>query len=48
MWLWILLLILIVVVFGLGFIVKSLFYIAVALFLVWLIAMIVNAIRGRT
>jgi hypothetical protein len=41
----ILLLILTVVVFGLGFVVKWLFYIAIALFIVWLIALIWNRLR---
>ncbi len=47
MWLWILLLILVVIVFGLGFVVKWLFYVAVVLFLVWLIMVIVSRMRGR-
>jgi len=47
MWLWVLLLIVIVVIFGLGFVVKSLFYIAIALFLIWIIAMLWDRIRGR-
>ena len=42
MWLWILLLILVAVVFGLGFVVKWLFYVAIALFIVWLIAMLMG------
>jgi hypothetical protein len=46
MLLWILLLILIVVVFGLGFVVKWLFYLAVALFILWLIFMLVNRRRA--
>ena len=48
MWLWILLLILIVIVFGLGFVVKWLFYIAIILFLVWLVMLLVGALRGRS
>jgi len=47
MWLWILLLIVIAVIFGLGFVVKWLFYIAIALFLIWIIAMLWDRIRGR-
>ena len=47
MWLWVLLLILIVIIFGLGFVVKWLFYIAIALFLVWLIMLLVGNLRGR-
>jgi hypothetical protein len=46
MLLWILLLILVVIIFGLGFVVKWLFYVAIALFIVWLIAMLMN--RRRT
>ena len=37
MWLWILLLILVIIVFGLGFVVKWLFYVAVVLLIVWII-----------
>jgi hypothetical protein len=44
--LWILLLILVIIVFGLGFVVKWLFYVAVALFILWLIAMLVNRSRA--
>ena len=47
MWLWILLFIVIAVIFGLGFVVKSLFYVAIALFLIWIIAMLWDRIRGR-
>jgi hypothetical protein len=46
MWLWILLLILVIIVFGLGFVVRWLFYLAVALFILWLIMLLVN--RART
>jgi hypothetical protein len=46
MLLWILLLILVIIVFGLGFVVKWLFYVAVALFILWLIAMLVNRSRA--
>lgn len=42
MLLWILLLILVVVVFGLGFVVKWLFYLAIGLFIIWLIMLLVN------
>jgi hypothetical protein len=45
MLLWILLLILVIIVFGLGFVVKWLFYLAIALFIVWLIAMLLNRRR---
>jgi hypothetical protein len=47
MLLWILLLLVVIVVFGLGFVVKWLFYVAIALFLVWLILVIMRSIRGR-
>ncbi len=47
MLLWILLLLLVIVVFGLGFVVRWLFYIAIALFLVWLILVLVRGVRGR-
>jgi hypothetical protein len=45
MLLWILLLILVIIIFGLGFVVKWLFYLAIALFIVWLIAMLLNRRR---
>lgn len=48
MWLWILLLIVVIIVFGLGFVVKWLFYVAAALFLVWLIMVLVNGIGRRS
>lgn len=43
----ILLAILVILIFGLGFIVKTLFYVALVLALVWIIAVLVNAIRRR-
>jgi hypothetical protein len=46
MLLWILLLVLVIIIFGLGFVVKWLFYVAVALFILWLIAMLVNRSRA--
>jgi len=46
MWLWILLLILVAIVFGLGFVVKWLFYVAIVLFIVWLVLMLLG--RRRT
>ena len=46
MLLWILLLILVIIVFGLGFVVKWLFYVAIVLFIVWLIAMLLNRRRA--
>ena len=47
MWLWILLLIVVVIVFGLGFVIRWLFYVAIALFLIWLIMLLLNNMRGR-
>jgi hypothetical protein len=46
MWLWILLLILVAIIFGLGFVVKWLFYVAIVLFIVWLIVMLMNRRRS--
>jgi cobalamin biosynthesis protein CobD/CbiB len=46
LWL-ILLLALVIIVFGLGFVVKTLFYVAIALALIWLILALLRAIRGR-
>jgi len=43
----ILLAILVILVFGLGFIVKTLFWVALILALIWIIAVLVNAIRRR-
>ena len=46
-WLLILFIILVVVVFGLGFVVKWLFWIALALFVVWIITLLVDRLRRR-
>jgi hypothetical protein len=46
MWLLILFLILIAIVFGLGFVVKWLFYVAVVLFIVWLVMLLLNRRRA--
>ena len=46
MWLWILLLILVAIIFGLGFVVKWLFYVAIVLFIVWLIVMLMSRRRA--
>ena len=44
--LWLILFIIIVlVVFGLGFVVKALFWVALALFIVWLISLVVSLFR---
>lgn len=47
MLLWIILLLLVIIVFGLGFIVRWLIYLAIALFIIWLIAVLWRNIRGR-
>ncbi len=46
-WMLILLIIVVIVVFGLGFVVKWLFWIALALFLVWIITLLVDHLRRR-
>ena len=47
MLLWILLIIIIVVVFGLGFLFKALFWVALALFILWLLGLIIRLFRRR-
>ena len=47
MLLWILLIIIVIVVFGLGFLFKALFWVALALFVLWLISLIVSQFRRR-
>ena len=37
----------VVVVFGLGFVVKWLFWVALALFLVWVISLLIDLLRRR-
>ncbi|MBN1629603.1 MAG: hydrophobic protein [Thermoleophilia bacterium] len=44
-WLLIAFIIVVVVVFGLGFVVKWLFWIALALFIVWIITLLVDRLR---
>ncbi|GEM_PF-1074814 len=46
-WMLILLIIVVVVVFGLGFVVKWLFWIALALFLIWVVTLLVDRLRRR-
>jgi len=46
-WLLILFIIVVIIVFGLGFVVKWLFWIALALFLVWIITLIIDRLRRR-
>ena len=46
-WLLILLIIVVVVVFGLGFVVEWLLWIALALFVVWIITLLVDRLRRR-
>jgi len=43
----IVLLVLVLIIFGLGFAVKFLFWVALALFVIWLIALLMRALRGR-
>jgi hypothetical protein len=45
MLLWILLIIIVLIVFGLGFVFKALFWVALALFILWLIGAIVRMFR---
>jgi hypothetical protein len=47
MLLWILLIIIVIVVFGLGFLVKALFWVALALFVLWLLGLIISLFRRR-
>ena len=47
MLLWILLIVIVIIVFGLGFAVKALFWVALVLFILWLIALIVSRFRRR-
>jgi hypothetical protein len=46
-WLLIVFIIVVLVVFGLGFVVKWLFWIALALFVVWVITLLVDRLRRR-
>ena len=46
-WLLILFIIVVIVVFGLGFVVKWLFWIALALFVVWIITLLFDRLRRR-
>lgn len=46
-WLWIVLIIVIIIVFGLGFVVKWLFWIALVLFILWLIFFVYDRLRRR-
>ena len=47
MWFAILAIIIVAIVFGLGFVVKWLFWVALVLFLVWVISLLIRLIRGR-
>jgi hypothetical protein len=47
MWLWILLIIVVIVVFGLGFVFEALLWVALALFILWLVSLIVSRFRKR-
>jgi hypothetical protein len=44
--LWILFLIVVLIAFGLGFVVKALFWVALVLFIVWLLGFLVGRGRG--
>ncbi|NLG65172.1 MAG: hydrophobic protein [Actinobacteria bacterium] len=46
MWIWIVLLAIVIVVAGLGFVVKTLFYVAAILALLWLIMFLWRGVRG--
>jgi hypothetical protein len=46
-WLLILFIIVVLVVFGFGFVVEWLFWIALALFVVWIITLLVDRLRRR-
>lgn len=47
MWFLILAIIVVAIVFGLGFLVKWLLWVALVLFVIWLITLLVSLIRGR-
>jgi hypothetical protein len=47
MLLWIVLIVIVVVVFGLGFLAKALFWVALVLFILWLLGLIVSLFRRR-
>jgi len=46
-WLLILFIIIVIVVFGLGFVVKTLFWVALVLFILWIIALLLGLLRGK-
>jgi len=46
-WLLILFIIVVIIVFGLGFVVEWLFWIALALFVIWIITLLVDRLRRR-
>jgi len=47
MWFWILAIVVVAVLFGLGFVVKWLLWVALVLFAIWLITLLIRLIRGR-
>ena len=47
MWFLILAIIIVAIVFGLGFLVKWLLWVALVLFVIWLITLLISLIRGR-
>jgi hypothetical protein len=46
-WLLILLIILVLLAFGFGFVVKWLFWVALALFVIWIITLLIGLLRRR-
>jgi len=46
-WLLILFIIVVIIVLGLGFVVEWLFWIALALFVIWIITLLVDRLRRR-
>jgi predicted membrane protein len=46
-WLLILFIVIVIVVFGLGFVVKTLFWVALVLFILWIISLLLGLLRGK-
>jgi hypothetical protein len=44
-WLLILFIVIVIVVFGLGFLVKALLWVAIALFVLWLVYLLISLLR---
>ena len=47
LWLLIIFFIIVILIFGLGFWVETLFWIALVLFIIWIITLLVSALRRR-